>query len=255
MEEATLDFYESLADYYHLIFEDWDRSIARQARALNSILANEISPGSLRILDCACGIGTQAIGFAKAGHQVVASDLSRAAVTRAEREADQRSLRIKFYISDMTSLAQIEESDFDVVAALDNALPHLSVDGVRKAAKAMGSKLSPGGLFLASTRDYDRLITERPTMEKPAFYGTEGERRIVHHVWDWIDESRYVIHFYITTQSGKIWTSRHFVSEYRCLLRDELSNALEWAGFRDIRWLMPEKSGFYQQIVLARKNA
>jgi glycine/sarcosine N-methyltransferase len=255
MSETTLDFYESLADYYHLIFEDWDRSIARQAKALNSILATEMSQGYLRILDCACGIGTQAIGFAKAGHQVVASDLSQAAVIRATREAEQRGLSIKFYVSDMTSLAEIEETDFNAVAALDNALPHLAVDDVRRAVKAMGSKLSPGGLFIASTRDYDRLITEKPTMEKPAFYGTEGERRIVHHVWDWIDNSRYIIHFYITMQSGRIWTSRHFVSEYRCLLRGELSSALEGAGFREIRWLMPEESGFYQPLVLARKGA
>jgi SAM-dependent methyltransferase len=255
MSETILDFYESLADYYHLIFEDWNKSIERQARALNAIIASQMSSGSLRILDCACGIGTQAIGFAKAGHHVVGSDLSQAAVTRAKREAEQRGLNMKFYTSDMTSLAEIEESGFDVVAALDNALPHLSVDGVRKAAQAMGSRLSPGGLFIASTRDYDRLITERPTVEKPAFYGTEGERRIVHHVWDWIDDSHYIIHFYITTQSGRIWTSHHFVSEYRCLLRDELSNALEYAGFRDIRWLMPETSGFYQPVVLARKSA
>jgi len=26
------NFYEALADYYHLIFDDWDKSIERQAR-------------------------------------------------------------------------------------------------------------------------------------------------------------------------------------------------------------------------------
>jgi 2-polyprenyl-3-methyl-5-hydroxy-6-metoxy-1,4-benzoquinol methylase len=255
MSETISDFYDSLADYYHLIFEDWDRSIARQAKALNSILAAEISQSSLRILDCACGIGTQAIGFAKAGHQVVASDLSPAAVTRARREAEQRGLSIRFYVSDMTSLAEIEETGFDVVAAMDNALPHLTVDELKRAVKSMGSKLSPGGLFIASTRDYDRFITQRPTMQEPAFYGTEGERRIVHQVWEWIDNARYVVHLFITMQSEKKWISHHFVSEYRCLLRDELSNALEGAGFGEIRWLMPAESGLYQPLVLARKSA
>jgi SAM-dependent methyltransferase len=221
---------------------------------LNSIIASEMSEGDLRILDCACGIGTQAIGFAKAGHHLVASDLSQAAVTRAKREAEQRSLSIKFYVSDMTSLAEIEETGFDVVAALDNALPHLAVDEVRRAAQAMGSKLAPGGLFIASTRDYDHLLPQRPTMQEPAFYGKEGERRIVHHVWEWIDSTRYRIHFYITTQSGKIWTSRHFATEYRCLLRDELTDALVRAGFLEVRWIMPEESGFYQPVVLARKS-
>src|SRR5580658_1633011 len=104
MSEANLEFYESLADYYHLIFEDWNKSIERQARVLNPLIASEISQGHLKILDCACGIGTQAIGFAKAGHLVVASDLSQGAVTRAKREAEQRGLSIKTYNSDMTSL-------------------------------------------------------------------------------------------------------------------------------------------------------
>jgi glycine/sarcosine N-methyltransferase len=255
MSEANLEFYESLADYYHLIFEDWNKSIERQARVLNPLIACEISQGHLKILDCACGIGTQAIGFAKAGHLVVASDLSQGAVTRAKREAEQRGLSIKTYNSDMTSLAEIEETGFNVVAVLDNALPHLTVDEVRRAVKAMGSKLEPAGLLIASIRDYDQLITQRPTMHEPAFYGNPGERRIVHQVWQWIDNTRYIVHLYITTQSGEIWTSHHFVSEYRCLLRNQLSNALEDAGFRDVRWLMPGESGFYQPLVLARKSA
>lgn len=255
MAESILGFYEPLADYYHLIFEDWNKSIERQARTLNAIVAPQMSVGYLRILDCVCGIGTQTIGFAKAGHQVVASDLSQAAVTRAKREAEQRGLSIKFYTSDMTSLSEIEETGFDVVAALDNALPHLSADEVRKAVQAMGSKLRPGGMLIASIRDYNQLIIQRPTMHEPAFYGKEGERRIVHQVWDWIDNARYILHLYITTQSEKTWATHHFVSEYRCLLRDELSNALEWAGFHEIGWLMPEESGFYQPVVLARTSA
>jgi SAM-dependent methyltransferase len=255
MSETTFDFYESLAGYYHLIFEDWDRSIERQARALNSIIAAEVSEGKLKILDCACGIGTQAIGFAKAGHLVVASDLSRAAVTRAQRETEQRHITVRFYVSDMTSLAEIQDTEFDVVAAMDNALPHLTAEDVKKAVQAMGSKLRPGGLFIASIRDYDRLIAQRPTMQEPAFYGDDGARRIVHQVWEWIDDARYVVHLYITRQTGKAWTSHHFFSAYRCLLRDELSNALEGAGFRDVRWVMPEESGFYQPLVLARKTA
>ena len=254
MTETILDFYGPLADYYHLIFEDWDQSIERQVRTLNPIIASQAPQGYLRILDCACGIGTQAIGFAKSGHQVVASDLSQAAVTRAKLEAKHRGLNIKFYTSDMTSLAEIVETSFNVVAVMDNALPHLSADEVRKAVQAMGSKLRPDGLLIASIRDYDRLITQRPTIQEPAFYGKEGERRIVHQVWELIDSARYIVHLYITTQSETIWTSHHFVSEYRCLLRDELSNALECAEFQEVTWLMPEESGFYQPLVLARRS-
>jgi hypothetical protein len=153
----------------------------------------------------------------------------------------------------MTSLKEIADRDFDVVAALDNALPHLTSDQLVCATKAVGSKLKPNGLFLASIRDYDALILQRPTMQQPAFYGTDGKRRIVHQVWDWIDEARYTLHLFITTQSDQAWTTHHFVSEYRALQRSELSKVLQSAGFQDVRWLMPAESGFYQPLVLARR--
>ena len=85
MAGKVLSFYELLADHFHLIFDDWDKSIERQARILNPLLAAQGCGHPLKILDCACGIGTQALGFASFGHRVVTSDLSRAAVNRARR--------------------------------------------------------------------------------------------------------------------------------------------------------------------------
>lgn len=252
MAPGSLDFYETLADYYHLIFEDWDRSIERQAGVLNALIAKHTGRTSVNLLDCACGIGTQAIGFARAGHCVVASDSCRAAVARAEREAKQRGLDITFFVSDMTSLDEIARSDFNVVAAFDNALPHLTPDQLTKAVRVIGSKLEPHGLFIASIRDYDTLIRQRPAIQGPVFYGESGKRRIVQQVWDWIDGERLTVHLYITMQSGNDWVAHHFATEYRCLLRNELATALTSAGFEQVQWLMPEESGSYQQIVIAR---
>jgi hypothetical protein len=60
MAERILSFYEPLADHYHLIFDDWNSAIERQAKILNGLLAAQIRGHPLKILDCACGIGTQA---------------------------------------------------------------------------------------------------------------------------------------------------------------------------------------------------
>lgn len=252
MTEKVLSFYEELADQYHLIFENWDSSIERQAKILGPLLASQTSIYPLKILDCACGIGTQAIGFATMGHSVVASDLSQAEITRAEHEAQCRSLNISFYVSDMTSLREIAESEFDVAVAMDNALPHLDAAQLEQAVRAIASKLKPKGLFIASIRDYDKLILQKPTIQEPAFYGAHENRRIVHQVWDWIDEASYVVHLYITSKLGQGWKTHHFVSEYRCLLREELSDVLRGAGFEVVHWLMPSESGFYQPLVWAR---
>lgn len=253
MNEDVLRFYNDLAEQYHLLFDDWDAAIDRQAQVLNRLLGQQ-SKQPLTILDCACGIGTQAIGLAKGGHRVVASDLSPAAVARARREAKRHGVNISFQVSDMTSLAEILESDFDLVAAMDNALPHLSPLEFTKALRAMTAKLTAGGRFIASIRDYDKLLSERPTSQPPAFYLQDKNRRIVHQVWEWLDERRYIVHLYITVQTGDQWRSSHFASQYQAILRDELTSALEGAGYSEVRWIMPEESGYYQPLVLATKH-
>jgi glycine/sarcosine N-methyltransferase len=36
-------FYDDLASYYHLIFEDWDASMARQGDALANLIGAELA--------------------------------------------------------------------------------------------------------------------------------------------------------------------------------------------------------------------
>ncbi len=52
-------FYDELADDYHLIFADWNASIARQASVITALL-HDHGMASGTILDASCGIGTQA---------------------------------------------------------------------------------------------------------------------------------------------------------------------------------------------------
>jgi ubiquinone/menaquinone biosynthesis C-methylase UbiE len=61
--------YDAPAACYHLIFEICDASIARQAAALGPLIENASGKHPARILDAACGIGTQAIGLALRGPQ------------------------------------------------------------------------------------------------------------------------------------------------------------------------------------------
>jgi len=62
----------------------------RQAAAIGPILERECArAGPLRVLDGACGIGTQALGLAGRGHRITGCDLNAAAVERARQEAAQ----------------------------------------------------------------------------------------------------------------------------------------------------------------------
>jgi SAM-dependent methyltransferase len=253
MGASPEDFYNNLADSYHLIFENWDQSIARQAAVLGPLLERFTGKLLPKILDCACGIGTHAFGLAQWGHVLVGSDLSRRAVERAKMEAYQRRLNIPFYVADMRDLSTVPERDFDAVLAGDNALPHLMTQmDLEQALAAVRSKLADSGVFVATLRDYDALSATRPSVQAPAFYVREGRTRIVHQVWQW-EGNTYVFHLYITEQTDDGWSVKHFTSRYRALLRAELNDALRATGFTYVEWLDPQVTSFYQPIVIARK--
>lgn len=253
MRDTVLQFYEELAEVYHLQYEDWEGAIRRQSEVIDKLLRAKGLGSGQRILDCTCGIGTQALGLAALGHQVTGSDLSAAAVKRASREAQQRGLALEVAVADVRSLREVPGDGFDVVISMDNALPHLALEELPVAVEAIAAKLRPGGVFMASTRDYDQLVRERPVVQGPAFYGERGERRIVHQVWEWIDGYTYVPHMYITREVAGRWQTHHVAAVYHCLQRAEFSQVLEDAGLVEVRWLMAEESGYYQPIVLAKR--
>jgi SAM-dependent methyltransferase len=255
MDDRTRGFYNGLAESYHLLFQDWEESIQRQAAVLGPLIEGEMTAGRLRMLDCACGIGTQTLGLAQRGHTLVGVDVSERAVFRARREAAQRGLSIEFEVADMRDLSALTASEFDVVLGADNAIPHLLNERDRlRAVEEMSGKLRRGGLFLASIRDYDQIIEQHPATPTPAFFRDGAYRRIYHQVWDWTSDRQCTVHLYITQEDEAGWKCQHLVSVYRAVLREELSALAEKAGLVELRWLMPADSGFYQPLLLARKG-
>jgi glycine/sarcosine N-methyltransferase len=243
-------FYEHMAASYHLIFEDWQESLERQAAIISRLLApSQVGP----ILDCACGIGTQSLGLAQLGFSVEGSDTAAAEVKRARAEAAQRKLSVDFRVDDMRTLLTAPIGKFGAVLAFDNALPHLdSNNEIQSAFSAIRSRLRPAGRMLVSVRDYGPLIIERPTMMPPRFLGKAGVRRIVHQVWEWLDARRYVVHLFITMEGrNSEWSTRHFVGRYRAITLDELVHLAEKAGLCEVRVLAPSETGYHQPILSA----
>jgi glycine/sarcosine N-methyltransferase len=253
MPDSVTRFYDGLADEYHLLFADWDASVRRQGEILDRLIASRLGPPPQTVLDCSCGIGTQAIGLAGRGYRVHGTDISPAAVERAQREAAQLGVPLTTGVADLRALDAVDGT-FDVVLSCDNALPHLLTDDeLSQAARGMRSKLRPGGLLVVSIRDYDALLAEQPHAELPRVFDRPEGRQIAFQVWDWdADRPTYTVHQYIVQEADGAWATHHEMAVYRALRRDELTEIVHAAGFRDVSWHLPEATGYYQPILTAR---
>lgn len=253
-DTSTARFYDEMADDYHLIYADWAASVRRQGGALDALVGQE---GAL-VLDCSCGIGTQAIGLALRGHRVLGTDLSVRAAARARREAARLGLTLPTAGADMRQLP-FPSGRFDAVVCADNALPHLLTEpDVRAALTEMRRVLRPGGRLLVSARPYDELLRERPVSTPPQVHGSaDGTgRSITFQLWHWHDDGEHydLELFRLLPEQGE-WRVRVHRATYWALGRTRLAGFAAGAGFTDIAWLTPEKTGFFQPLLTARAAA
>ena len=245
--------YDDISDVYHLVYADWEASIRRQGEALDGLLARALGPGPHRVLDVACGIGTQSLGLAARGHDVRGSDLAPRAVERAGREAELRGLAIELSVGDMRTCDTGRGEGFDAVIACDNSVPHLlSDEEIRAAFGAFHRSLRPGGLVLLSVRDYAQEAPPATTLHPFGVRETPDGRVSVFQVWDWDDDGkRYDFGMYFVRDrpdgGAEVLVSR---SRYYAITTDALSGLLTEAGFQSVERV---DDVFFQPILLGSK--
>jgi len=245
-------FYDSMAAQYDKLFADWQAATHEQALVLQKLFEQQGFDLSAKVLDCACGIGTQAIGLAELGYRVTAGDISGGEIAEAKVRAAQRGVDIRFARADFRALAKTFAQPFDIIICMDNALPHmLTREDLASAVDSIVGQLAPGGLFVASIRDYDALLTQRPAYSPPYIHQTPKGRRVCFQTWAWEDD-RYKLTQYIIDDEETLGVSK-FDCEYRAVRRDELTRLLLAGGCREAIWKFPDETGFYQPIVMARK--
>ena len=105
-------FYDNLASQYDKLFLDWDATTKEQAVILDRLFADFGFDKSAQILDCACGIGTQAIGLAGMGYNVTGSDISDGELAEARERAAKNHVSVSFEHSDFRSLSDTFRNPF-----------------------------------------------------------------------------------------------------------------------------------------------
>ncbi len=241
------DFYDALAPHFHLIHPDWEASVTRQGEQLDGVI-QEFVPGARTVLDCACGIGTQALGLAARGYAVTASDIAEDAVERAGEEAARRALEIEFSIADWRELHARHQRQFDVVLAADNSVPHLlSDEEVLHAFREFRRCTRPGGACIVTVRDYAAMEEDGVHFQPHAAHRIDDKLYSVYQVREF-DGRIYVIKLYVV-EDGQSCTARVARTRYYAVSTDRLLALFQEAGFAEATRL---DDRFFQPVLVAR---
>jgi SAM-dependent methyltransferase len=221
--------------------------MARQGEALDAVIHAELDRDHAVVLDCSCGIGTQAIALSRRGHRVTGTDISPLAVARAVREAALRGLFLPAAVADMRRLP-FRNNRFDAVVSADNSLPHLlHSQDVTTALEEMRRVLRTGGLLIISTRPYDEILKTRPTSTPPQIAASSHGRSITFQLWDWhADGEHYDLEHFQLVSNGGDWNVHVRRTTYWALTRQQLTQYSIDAGFTALAWKTPDASDFFR---------
>ena len=231
--------------------------MARQGDALGGLIEAELAqsqPLDARILDAACGIGTQTLPLAARGFRLVARDLSPAAVARLQREANARRLPVDAAVADMRQVGTSVVGSFDVVLAFDNSLAHLLTDDdLCTALRQFLGALRPGGVFLCSVRDYDKVQRGEPATRSYGVREHHGERFRLRQEWSWDDPMHYRATFIVDRETPDGTVSELCIrSQFYAVSTERLLELMRVAGFQDCRRI---EETIYQPILTGRRAA
>ena len=221
--------YDTIAAVYDFLVPD--ALLTPQGSA--AAFAAYVEPGA-RVLDCACGTGTLAVGLALAGCSVVASDASEAMVARTARLAREHAVDVDASVCEWE---QIAARDFDVVFCVGNSLPHAAGrDGRRAALRAMAAALRPGGLLVVTSRAWEHVRAAGSRLQVgQQLVARAGRRGLPIYAWEipagWDEPHFFDVAVALIGGDGHVATHRERFAFYP-FTEQELREDLRAAGLQ-----------------------
>jgi ubiquinone/menaquinone biosynthesis C-methylase UbiE len=193
--EIVAEAYDRNADKYDDFIEN-NENLARMRKRVYDFVMARLPIGS-RILDLACGTGTDAVWFAQHGYSVHGVDISGEMLSRAEKKAKELGLqdRLSFEQLSYTDLKQTKAGTFDMTFSNFGGLncvsdPALVVENVRplmkSKARVIWAMMPPfclwemaailrGKFHIATRRLSGRSTVHKEGLQYPVYYYKPGQ--------------------------------------------------------------------------------
>jgi glycine/sarcosine N-methyltransferase len=202
---------------------------------LDAALAT-LAPGA-PVLDCACGIGTDALALAQRGFKVTATDGSSSMVARAGERLAASASQVTVLQSLWQDLPDKLTERFDLAICLGNAIVHTgSAPAMVESLESIRDVLAPDGKLIVDSRNWELMYSSWPRIiTAPQVRERRGVRCTSLYIWT-IPESfdrpcQAEIVFLFENQAGELSHHRYELS-FQPFGHAGLRKALESAGFR-----------------------
>ncbi len=228
--------YDQFSLDYHWLFSDRVLSGEPFLEQYKNLL--ESLPSDSKILDCACGIGTDALTLARRGFSVQGTDSSLGMVEQARERARYEELDISFTHLSWTDLTKAFRQEFDVVFCTGNAIGHCrDKEEMLASLRGIRGTLKKKGLLVLDSRNWEKLHAEKPRFTTFGVRVRNGVRCIPLYVWNfpcqWQDEHLIEV-VLIFEEDGRVY-QRHYSITYHQISHLELCDRLKEVGFKNIQ--------------------
>jgi glycine/sarcosine N-methyltransferase len=250
------DFYNDLAHDYEWLFPDEAigsaGTIGVTSPGSKDILEGILNtlPRGARVLDCACGIGADAVALSRSGYNVVASDGSASMVAEARRRSRQLGLEINITQSRWQELSERVPGAFDLILCLGNAMVHAGIrSNMLSSLEGIKKVLSPGGILVVDSRNWELLYDSRPRiMPGNHVIERDGVRCSSLYIWtvpgDFKEPCRAEIVLLFEGANSAV-THRRYVIDFAPFRHEELTDAIQSAGLAVVGNSYEADSPFY----------